>query len=143
MPVSVLSRRMSAKLRLHAEGQAVDAGRLEYRGYEIYDADGFGCTAPRAAYAVAPHHCERNVVGLIVVLTFYSREGHAVVGGDDYKCVVEFTDGIEHGDDTAQVCVEVFDLECVVEHIGAHGGIIGPVGRNGVDVGGIFAVFHR
>ena len=99
--------------------------------------------SPRTRQFVAPHNGQRDMVGLIIVLPLHSRKRHAVVGGDYYKSIVEFTHRIEHGDDTAEMLVEMFDFKCIVKHIGAHGFVIRPIRWHRIDVCCQFALSHR
>ena len=114
-----------------------DAGDFENCRGEIASVDE---VVDRAAGGniFAPADGERDVEAVLVDLAFDAGEGHAMIGGDDDESVVEFAGLFEFGKDTAQVFVDPFDFQGVIEHVTAHDGVVGIILWHG-DFGGIFA----
>lgn len=62
-----------------------------------------------------------------------------MIGGDDDEGVGEQAACFECGQHAAEVGVEVFDFEGVIEEVVAGGLVVGPEGRDAVDVGEFLA----
>ena len=91
--------------------------------------------------AELPHDGEGDVVCGRVRVPFAPGERHSVIGGDDDEGVIEEAatfEGIQH---LAEVSVEVFSLECVVEDVVTNDVVVGPERGNARKVFKFFATF--
>ncbi len=120
--------------RLQARLLRVYPGQLQVGGRKVDEAHQVLHPSPRLHDAVFPHDGQRHVAGHFVLAALGPGERHAVVGGDDHDGVVQLPRLLQQLQHLAQMTVEVLDLEGVVEHVGAHGVVRGPVGRHPVNV---------
>ena len=78
---------------------------------------------------------------ILVLGSFGARKRHPVVRRNDDNRVVQFPQFLQPGQHQSQLAVIVFDLEPVVQHIVTHRFVVGPEGRNTVDLSGRPAAF--
>ena len=57
-----------------------------------------------------------------------------MVGGDEHQRVLEFALALQKIEDATQVGVEMLDLQCIVEQVGAYNLIVGKIARHFVDI---------
>jgi hypothetical protein len=81
-----------------------------------------------------PADGEGEVNGDVVALSLRPGEGHAIVGGDDDKGVVQQSAALQLRQHAAEVGVEMLHLERVVEQIGPRLWSVGPMRRKRPDV---------
>ena len=91
--------------------------------------------AARLHDSLAPHDGEGEVVGEFVFLSLDAGKGHAVVGGDEDERVLELAAFFEESEHALEMAVEMLDFEGVIEHVVANDFVVGPEGRNLVDIG--------
>ena len=123
----------------HAGLRPREPGDFGKRGREVDETDVVVGDAAAAGNAGGPHGGERDVVGIFIRAAFAAGKGHAVIGGDDDEGVGEQAAFFECGQHAAEVGVEVFDFEGVIEEVVAGGLVVGPEGRDAVDVGEFLA----
>jgi len=81
------------------------------------------------------------VIRILILLPLGARKGHAVVGGYDYERVAERARFLKHFKHAAEVAVEVFYLERVVQQVVAHHFVVGPIAGNVIYIRELFATF--
>ena len=79
------------------------------------------------------------MVGVLVGRTFHAGEGHAIVARHDHDRIIQLPSLLEEREGAADVAIEVFDLEGVVQHVAADRLVVRPVGRHAVDVARLLA----
>ena len=86
---------------------------------EVDGADQLAHAATGMDDAGGPAHHERHAMRIVVGVPLHAREGHAVVGGDDHQRIGRFAAGVERRQQFADLRVESFDLDRVVEQVAA------------------------
>src|SRR5262249_15544251 len=77
-----------------------------------------------------PAHGHWLVRAEVVEIGLRTREGHAVVRGDNEQRVVELARRFERLERRAQVTVEPLDLGVIIQYVAAHLGGVGQVWRH-------------
>ena len=113
--------------------RVIEEGRCE-----VDEADEIVDGARGFEIASGPHDGEGHVVGGGVRVSFAAWERHAVVGGDDDEGIFEEAASLEGIEHFAEVGVEVFGFERVVEDVVANGFVVWPEAWDAWDVGEFF-----
>ena len=77
----------------------------------------------------------------LVGVAFHAGEGHAVIAGDDDDGVLQQPAPFKLREHHSEMFVRVLDLVGIVEHVGADGLVVRPVGGDAWDVGELLAAF--
>ena len=116
-----------------------NAGNLEEGRGKINEAHIIIHHPTRLGDALGPHDGQWQVVGIVVSVSFAMRKRHAVVGSHHHDCVLEQSALFQVCQHAAQMQIEIFHLQRVIEHVVADFLGIWPTCGHAIDIGGLLA----
>ena len=118
--------------RTHTGLFLTDANNFEQSRRNIYHTDIIIHFTSRLHQPVLPHHTHRDMIGIIVFLSFTTRKRHSVIRSDNDNRIFQFAGFFQYIENTSQMRIKMLHFQSIIQHIRAYRLIVRPITRHRV-----------